>query len=456
MRRRTLAGPLILILLGALFLLNNMRPDLPLYDAIAVYWPFLLIAWGVIRLVEVAFEASRGRLHSCGTGLSGGETVLVVFICLIGSGLFSAHRHGVRFGVRGLEMFGDQYDYTTSRQVSAAGANRVVFDNPRGNIRVSGGDAAEVRVNQRKMVRALSKSEADRTDQSTPIEIQNSGSTIVVRLNQERMPEARRVTADLEVTVPRGVSVEMRGFAGDFDVSDLAGNVEISSDRADVRLNKIGGNVRVDLRRSDTVRAVDVKGNLDMQGKGSDIELENIAGQVTISGSYGGTLDFKKLAKPLHFETQNTELRVAAVPGEINMDLGEFTARDVVGPMRLITKSRDVRIQDFTESLELETERGDIELSPGKLPLAKIEARSRTGKIDLILPAKATFQLQASTAHGDAVNDFGPGIQKQAEGRSASLKGSVGNGPTVHLTTERGSVLVRRAGADLTPTQAEL
>ena len=53
MRRRSFAGPLILILLGVLFLVNNLRPDLPLYEVIAVYWPFLLIAWGLIRLVEV-------------------------------------------------------------------------------------------------------------------------------------------------------------------------------------------------------------------------------------------------------------------------------------------------------------------------------------------------------------------------------------------------------------------
>ena len=130
------------------------------------------------------------------------------------------------------------------------------------------------------------------------------------------------------------------------------------------------------------------------------MELENVAGQVTVSGSYGGTLEFKNLAKALHFESQSTELRVAGVPGQVSMDLGEFTARNVIGPMRLTTKSKDVRIQDFTESLELETERGDIELTPGKLPLPKIEARSKTGKIDLVLPSKATFQLQASTDHG--------------------------------------------------------
>lgn len=455
MRRRSLVGPLILILLGGLFLVNNLRPDLPLYDVVAVYWPFLLIAWGLIRLVEVGMDAARGRLDLARRSFSGGEIVLIVFICLIGAGLYSAHRHGVRFGVRGLEMFGDQYEYSISQQTPAAGVERVVIENPRGNIRVTGADVQEVRVTGQKLVRALSKSEADHTHGITPLVIGGAGgSRLVLRVNQDRIPDSRRVSLDLEVSVPRGVTVEVHGRSGDCDVSDIAGGVEISSDRADVRLNKIGGNTRMELGRSGLVRVVDLKGNVDLQGRGADVELENVAGQVTINGSYSGTLAFKNIARPLRFQSQRTELRVERVPGQITMDLGDFNASNVVGPLRLNAANRDVRIQEFTEALELETDRGDIELTPGKLPLPKIEARSRSGKIELVLPPKSNFQLEASTDHGEAINEFGPAIRKEAEGRSASLKGKVGQGPTIHLTTERGNVSVRRS--DMGPDQAQL
>ena len=69
----------------------------------------------------------------------------------------------------------------------------------------------------------------------------------------------------------------------------MEGDVEIASSRGDVRLSKVGGNVRMDVSRSDLIRATDVKGRIDLQGRGSDVELENIAGQVTISGSFSGT-----------------------------------------------------------------------------------------------------------------------------------------------------------------------
>jgi DUF4097 and DUF4098 domain-containing protein YvlB len=442
MRRRSLAGPLILMLIGGFFLWHNLRPDFPFWDTFSRYWPFLLIAWGLARLAEVMIWRPQRRA----SGFSGGEVALIVLISIAGMGMFQAHRFGMRFNPRGFYMFGEQFDYTVSARRDASGIRRIVFENPRGNIRVTGGDSSEIAVQGRKTIRASGQSEADRTDQNTQVEIVPQGDRMLIRTNQDRAGRNQRVSHDLEVSVPAGVVVEARNQSGDFDISGIGGDVEIASDRADVRLSRIGGNTRLDVGRSGVIRAVDVKGTLSLQGRGSDVELENIAGQVTVNGSYSGTLDFKNLAKPLHFESRNTDLRVEAIPGRISMDLGELTARNVVGPIRLTTKSRDIKFEEFTQALELETERGDIELVPGKLPMAKIDARSRTGRIDLVIPDKATFDLEATAEHGDAVNDFGPPIRRETEGRSATLKGKVGNGPAVHLTADRGTVAVRKAG----------
>jgi DUF4097 and DUF4098 domain-containing protein YvlB len=445
MRRRSIAGPLLLLLFGALFLWNNLHPEVPVFDLISRYWPFLLIGWGLLRLVEVVFWRPESARR--GGGFSGGEVFLVVLICLAGTGLFEAGRHGFRMRTGRLEMFGQQYDYPVSARGSAAGVKRIVFENRRGNIRLTGGDGDEVTVTGHKLVRAFNQGDADRTNRMTPVEVVLQGDRILVRSNQERTPSNQRIAIDLEVMAPRNVIVESKNASGDYDISNVTGSVDLGSDRSDVRLSNIGGNVRVELGRSDVVRAVNIKGNVELQGRGSDVELENIEGQVTVNGAYGGTLDFKNLAKPLRFDSRNTELRVEALPGRISMDLGEFNAHNLVGPVKLVTRSRDIKIEDFTQSIELETERGDIELQPARLPLAKIEARSKTGKIDLILPEKASFQLEATAEHGDAINDFGPAIQREVDGRSATLKGKVGNGPTIHVTTDRGSVVVRKAGA---------
>ena len=60
MRRRSFTGPLLLLLIGAFFLWRNLHPEAPLFDMAAQYWPFVLIAWGLLRLIEVVALRHRG------------------------------------------------------------------------------------------------------------------------------------------------------------------------------------------------------------------------------------------------------------------------------------------------------------------------------------------------------------------------------------------------------------
>ena len=70
-----------------------------------------------------------------------------------------------------------------------------------------------------------------------------------------------------------------------------------------------------------------------------------------------------------------------------------------------------------------------------------------------MLPEKANFDLQATAERGDAINDFGPQIQVEREGRTAMLKGRVGNGPAIRITANRGPISVRREG--MLPSDAD-
>ncbi len=331
---------------------------------------------------------------------------------------------------------------------------RIVFENPRGNIKVTGADVQEVTVNGHKYVRAYNRNDADRTNGNTPVEIVPQGDQLLVRSNQDRAPDNQRVSDDLEVVVPHSMAVEAHGGNnGDFEIEDIAGGVDLASSRGDVRISKIGGDARVDVGRSSVIRAVDIKGKVDLNGRGTDVELENISGQVTITGAYDGTLEFKNLAKPLQFEgARNTQVNVQAVPGQISMDRGEFSGSGLVGPVKLVTNARDIKMQKFTQSLELETEHGDVELQPGS-PVPSIEARSGFGNVVLILPDKAQFHLEATADRGEAINDYGQPIVKEMDGHTGTLKGTVGQGPSVHLTAHRGSIQVRKEGTseDMTP-----
>jgi len=431
-----------MLIIGGLFLYNNFHPEASVFQILATYWPFLLILWGVLRLIEALWPSE----HEWRGGFTGGEVALIVLICIIGWGFYEGYRHGINWTAHGIDMFGDAYEYPVTAKASAQGMKRIVFDNSTGNVKVVGADTADVEVHGHKSIRAYGRGDADRTNGTTPVEIVTEGDHLVVRTNQDHTPANQRISDDLEVTVPHAMAVEAHIGRGDFDITDIRGDVDLGASRGDVRLSHLAGNVRLEMGRSDLVRALDVKGRVDIDGQGSDLSLENVQGPVTIKGSYTGSLEFKNLAQPLQFEgARNTELHAQAVPGQINMDLGQFNGNGITGPVRLVTRSRDIRIGDFTQSLAVETERGDIQLQPGS-PMPSIEARSGSGNIDFVVPDNGAFQIDATAERGEVVNDYGSPLERETFGRRATLRGKVGEGPLVRITATRGSVDVRKHG----------
>jgi putative adhesin/cell wall-active antibiotic response 4TMS protein YvqF len=452
MRRGSIVGPIILILVGLLFLANNLRPDVPMLEFLGQYWPFLLIGWGLVRLVEILIWAFRGKPLPA-KGVSGGEWVLVVFLTIVGSGLYAFHsRMGwwgpSRFRMHGIEMFGEAFDYTIDEQKVTAGKTpRIILENLRGNVRITGGDTTEVRVNGRKTVRSMTREEADRVNNSTTLEVLQQADSILVRTNQNRAQDERYVTADLEIMAPAGASLQARTRDGDYDINDLQGNVEIDSDRSGVRVQNLGGSLHVNVRRSDMIRAQGVKGTVDLQGRGNDVELESVQGQVTIDGSWGGELHFRDIAKPLRFQGMQAELQVQRVNGEMRLGRGFFNGESVTGPIVLRGHNKgccDVHLSDYNSSLDLTLQRGDVDLRPA-LPLSKTDIDVRSGNVDLAIPRGAKFTLKARVDKGDIENDYGDTLRQTSESRGATLVGAVGDGPAVSITSERGTVTVRKS-----------
>lgn len=453
MRRGSVIGPLILIGIGALFLLRNFWPEIPVAEMLSRYWPLLLIVWGGLRLLEILFWAATSKPLPR-NGISGGEWVLVFVVCIAGASAYTArHLNWFPNGrvLRGMVVdMGENFDYPLNQTAKPCARNcRVIIESFRGNAKIMGSEADQVIVTGRKTVRSFQQADADNANRETPLELVSQGDQVVIRTNQDRVNDNLRVSSDLEITVPAGSSVEGRGRNGDFDIQNVNGAVEINSDNAGVHLENIGGNVRIDTRKSDIIRALGVKGSVDLKGRGQDIELQNVGGQVNVNGSYVGQIQLRNLAQPLRYEDPQITLNLEKLPGQVHMGLGEFSGANVTGPIRLSAKSRDVQLADFSQSLDLNLDRGDVELRPGK-NVPKMEVHiARNGDIDLGLPTGAKFDLKATTARGEAHNDYGPPLTTNESNRGAIVEGtSSGGGPQIRLETARGTVTVRKASAD--------
>ena len=454
MRRASLIGPLVLIVIGTLFLLNNLWPALSVMSAIGNWWPAALVVWGFLRVVEITRWKSMGRPLPQ-NGLSGGEWIFIVFLCVIGSAVFTANKYHDRWPMRinTGEMFGESFDYPQAEQVlqGAGKTPRVLVENLRGNTRIVGADLETVKVTGRMSVRSIQQADADKVSKDCKLEIVRQGDLIVVRTNQDRAPSSTKVSADLEITVPRGSTVESRGRYGDFEVSDIGGNVTVDSDNAGVRVTNAGGAVKVTTRNSDIIRVVNAKSTVEISGRGQDVELEGIAGQATVNGSYRGEMTFRNLAKPVRVAEQRTEMRCERIPGTVSMSRGEFNGTDVVGPVIIRGQSKDVELSNFTESLEVSVDRGDLDIRPGRIPVGKMDLKTRGGTITLALPPAAKFGIEATTDRGEIDNSFET-LRQDRAGKGAKLEGAVGVGPMLRIHTERGAIHVQKGSESMPGT----
>jgi hypothetical protein len=444
MRPRSITGPLILVVIGVLFLLNNLGHDIPFWSYLADYWPFLLIGIGIIRLAEVLFHFSRGSTLPPRSG--GGAWVFWTLVILAGITIWGGANgiHLGRIGTPGsVSILGSVFDYGVTASSSTDGVTRLVLDNISGDLTVHGDDGGDVKVTGHKTVRAFSHNDADRADKETAVHLERQGDSLVLRADEPTHSGMLSISTDLDIVVPKGLNVEARD-RGDVNIEDMAGTVSVTQSRGDVRLNNIGKDVRVEAARGGLVRAAAIKGTVDLQGRGGDVQLEDVAGQVTINGEFSGTLEFRNLAKAIHFESSHSDFRAEQVPGSITMDLGNLKMDNVVGPVKFRTGNRDIDATDITNSIEFNVDRGDIQITETKAPLPKMDIQTRNGDLTLTLPEGAPFDLDGRTGAGEGNNEYGEPLSNHSDGRSAYIRGKVGSGPALVLVTDRGTLSVKK------------
>ena len=459
MRRASIVGPLLLIAIGGMFLARNVFPELPLLDYLSRYWPLLLITWGALRLLEILFWAVTSKPLPV-NGISGGEWSLVIFLCVFGLSLHAARglttwlpRAGIEWG--GLEVFGESYEYPFTGESATGPAPRVVIEAFRGSARIIGVDAGAggnaVKVTGHSTIRAMDQAMADRTHVSSDVEIVASpsdASQVIIRPHQYGAGTGdRRVSVEMDITVPRGATVIARGRDGDFDVSGVNGAVEINANNASVRLESIGGDVRLDVTDSDIIRGVDLRGSVNVKGRGSDIDLERVAGQVTINGTYTGLVQLRELAQPWHWVGPQTEITAQALPGEMRMTLSDIRATNLTGPVRITSQTKDIDLNGFSAALDLSVNRGNVSLAPGTPTPPRMSVRVDSGDVDLALLPGARFELNAGTDRGEAINEYGAPVELDSSGRGGTLRGSTGGGAAIDISLNRGRLMVRRGGA---------
>jgi len=111
----------------------------------------------------------------------------------------------------------------------------------------------------------------------------------------------------------------------------------------------------------------------------------------------------------------------------------------------LVTRSKEIHLEDVSGDLQVETSNGDIEVhAASKLPMGRMTITGKHGDITLVLPSNAGFQLEASTRKGDITSDFGS-IKVSDTNGTSHASGIVGNGAAkLQVTADTGDIRISK------------
>jgi Putative adhesin/Domain of unknown function (DUF5668) len=450
-RQRSFAGPIVLILIGVAFLLRNLHlVNWEFWDWFGKWWPALLILWGVIKLVEYQQAKSAGMRAP---GIGAGGVILVIILASFG---FSAHKfHEMRdSGMFHMDdedwpqfLRGETFTFDDQLEQALTPGSTLKIVNDRGAINLNVGDGDKIKVMVRKTVHADNQSDADKYNQQTKPQLKAVEKTTTLDGNTAGAGD-HGVNADLDVYIPRKVAVVITSRHGDVSVMGRDGDIEVNSQNGEVSLQDVSGNAKLDIEKS-TVRVSKLAGDIAIDGRVNEVNLSDVKGSVRLSGEFHENVSLARITKSVSFKTSRTDLELSSVAGSLDIDGGDLHGTAVAGPVRLLTKEKDIRLNGVSGDVRISNNDGAVELHINKLPVGNIDVNNRNADVQIYLPDHAGFKVEASTDNGNIESGFGE-LKVDNQDDRGRASGIVGNGAgNLRLSNAHGQIEIRRGSEEV-------
>ncbi len=445
-----MAGAFVLIVLGVVFLMGTMHilSIGRLAHLFASYWPVLLIFWGVIKLLEHQ-RAQREGTRSSGIGAGGVFlVVMIVVFGLIATQLERVNWSGLRDNINIDDsdfnnIFGQSFNFNDHlEQDFPAGASLKVIDT-RGAVSVHASDDNKITVVIRKRVNAENQGDADKYDNETKPKITAIGGLVTLDAKAEGAGD-HPVETDIDISLPRKVAVSITSRRGDVNLVGRDGTIDISAQHSDTSVEDVNGNVKVSQEKG-TVKIEQVNGDVHVEGRVNEVSVADVKGAVQLDGEFQESVKLARITKNVTFKSSRTDMEFSRIEGSLDLDSDELHAEQITGPLHLTTRSKNIRLEDVSGDVRLQNDNGSIEV--GMRTLGNVQIDSKNGGIQLSLPDKAGFRLDARTRDGEIQSDFGELKVDNGE-HEAKASGSVGNGSShIVLNNEHDGIEIRKASA---------
>jgi DUF4097 and DUF4098 domain-containing protein YvlB len=450
---RSIAGPVVLILMGMLFLCGTMG-ILEIHSLgrlFARFWPALLILWGALKLIEYE-QAKRSGQPARGIGVGG----VFLMLFLIGAGLIATQASRVDWKSLGEhiqigddqgldEIFGGStFNYSDELSHDIPAGSTLKVNDDHGTITISVAESKTndktIRVSVRKKVRAEKEEDANSYNSKTKPQLAVADKVITLNANTQGAGD-KGVTTDMDIYVPANTPLLITSGRGDVTIAGMSSNVEVNHRHGEVNINDQTGNATLNLDDS-SARLGHVKGDVTIQGKAKEVAVEDVDGTLHLNGDFQESVRLVRISKTVTFHSTRTEMEFSRLDGRLDLDSGDLRADSLSGPMRLTTRSKDIALEGLSGDLRLEDENGTVEVGLHKP--GNIQIDNRKGDVQVSIPPNTAIKVEARTREGEIESDFDE-IKVENRNRESSASGSIGtNGPKLALNCEKGTIEIRK------------
>ncbi|MGA7921100.1 MAG: DUF4097 family beta strand repeat-containing protein, partial [Candidatus Acidiferrales bacterium] len=404
-QRSSIFSGLLLILLGTLLLLARFHPGLAVWHLFWRYWPILIILWGLAKLIDNLAAHKAGQVRPpILTGAEAALLVLAVFV-LVGVGIYSKVREKSPDINIDLGFFNHQSSHSLElpARVIAPGSH-VTVTTPHGSITAHAGNGNDLRVSVNETAEAATEAAAQGRLKFLNVVIEQTSAGYSVHPANLEHSDAH-LTIDLDVTVPKKVSLTANSNHGDINISGLSGSVTASTQNGGIEVHNAGSDVTAQLETGDA-RIDTIAGNVHVTGRGNEIEVNDVTGDAAIEGEFFGPIRVRNVAKTTYYASQKADLTLIHLAGRLELDSGEINISDVSGAAKMSTHDKDMDVENVSGRLDVSDTHGSIKVAYSQPPREQISITNVSGDIDLSLPAESKFEISAVSTSGEVQSDF--------------------------------------------------
>lgn len=288
-----------------------------------------------------------------------------------------------------------------------------------GDVFIDRGQGNRLIIEAVKTVRASNREEAEEVADHIEIKVSASDDKVSIKTSYLRMVnrtssfwkkmlgtgEDSFGDVDFTITVPVNCQLEINGSAGDIEIRNNEGSIQI--------ITNVAGLIRV----------MDCFGPLDITCNTGDIELSSIQGEISIRNVVGVT---------------RGEFLVG--PITIRQPQGVIDLQWVEGDIKLKSQSCRIKIKQLRGAIDLLTSSGSVEIETELNSNKDYYVETTSGRILFSIPTTASGRLDVETRSGEIRTEVPIEINSMSRNR---IKGAFGNGKTrISLLSSTGDVIV--------------